>query len=159
MTNTPADTSMNGISRATGARYDVSQHAREGGIASGLSRRLRPQRAIEAKILASRNGWAQLRLLEIHRQREKDLLVAELERDKVLAALDEDLALTHEQLAVAHAELRAVDVELERAQARLAAAREDDDALVALLREVGHDRVEAACDALGWIESENAALA
>jgi hypothetical protein len=52
---------------------DPVEVGRRGGIASGVSRRLREQRELEAKILASKNGAAIGELLEIRLERERDL--------------------------------------------------------------------------------------
>src|SRR5262245_198708 len=59
--------------------------ARKGGVKSGESRRLRSQmreqRTIEERILASRNGAAQAKLLEIVRRRHTALERAQIEAD------------------------------------------------------------------------------
>jgi hypothetical protein len=138
---------------ATHARYDVSQHAREGGVASGISRRLRPQRELERKIAESRSGAALFALLRVRMEREAELERRRLAADRELLELEHFAGVVREQLDETLAEQAAAEAELEQLHARLEAARSDDDALGHLLRDVGEQRVDAAIEKLGWFES------
>jgi hypothetical protein len=140
-----ANTAMNGISRTTGLRYDVSQHASEGGRASGLSRRLRPQRAIEESILVGGNNMAKWKVLEVRRLREAELLAEELRRDKEILAMDE-------MLADAREELRSLDAQVSELEAKLERSRSDPQVLKECLQAAGEDAVERALLELRWIE-------
>jgi hypothetical protein len=138
----------------TSTRYDVSQHGREGGIASGLSRRLRPQRELEAKILNGRNGQAQAFLLRVRMQREARLETERLRVDRELVELENWSARAREELEETLAELERARSERE---AQLEAAKDGDhDALVALLAAAGEQRVEVALGQLGWLEDAEA---
>ena len=52
---------------------DPAEAGRRGGLASGVARRQRPLRLLEAKILESKNGAAQAKLLELKRRDEAKL--------------------------------------------------------------------------------------
>jgi hypothetical protein len=138
------------------ARYDVSQHAREGGIASGLSRRLRPQRELEAKIAATKNGQAIYHLLRLRLAREQELQRQRLEADRQLVELEQFAGVVREQLDETLAEQAHAQAELERLEARLEQCRSDDDALGHLLRDVGEQRLEVVLGQLGWLEGSDA---
>src|SRR5262245_11975150 len=54
-------------------KVDPVEAGRRGGLSSGLSRRLRHQRALEQRILEARNGAAHFALLRVRMERERDL--------------------------------------------------------------------------------------
>jgi len=63
-----------------------------GGLDLGLRRcraRIDLQRVLEEKILASHNGMAIFKVLELRRQREAELMAEELRRDKSLVELEQ----------------------------------------------------------------------
>ena len=71
-------------------RPDHHEVSRRAGHASGVSRRLREQRQLEAKILESRNGAAQAKLLELKRRDQAELRERQLERDRMVMWLDQE---------------------------------------------------------------------
>jgi hypothetical protein len=148
-----ANTAMNGISGTTGQRYDVSQHAAEGGRASGLSRRARGLRLLEQKILESKNGAAHAKLLEIKRKEQAQLLDEQRhldehtsllldQRDDVLREIDEERGRRDR--------LRAEVDELEQRKATLHHELESDEGIVAVLESIGEQRAAIAAEQLGW---------
>jgi hypothetical protein len=87
MTNATLNTGSSAKGHAPLPKYDVSKHAREGGIASGISRRLRPHRALEAKVLASSNGAAAYALLRDKRVEQAQLLAEQRRADDLVCRL------------------------------------------------------------------------
>jgi hypothetical protein len=132
-------------------KVDPREAGRRGGVNSGISRRLRPQRILEEKILASHNGMAILKVLELRRQREAELLAEELRRDKSLVELEQFEIDVREHVEAVVSELEQRRAELASVEAKLEAALTDDDALGNLLRDVGEQRTRAQCVALGWV--------
>jgi hypothetical protein len=144
-----ANSTMHGVSRATGTRYDVSRHASEGGRASGISRRLRPQRLLEEKIVESRNGAAHAKLLDMKRKDEAQLLAERYRLDHTVCELldmKDDVEREIAQERERRDALRAEVDELERRKAQL----DSDDAVVSILREIGEQRATIAAEQLGW---------
>jgi hypothetical protein len=132
-----------------GDGIDASAAGRRGGQASVLSRRLRKQRQLEAKVLESRNGAAAVKLLEIEMRRERELEHERRRMDERVRQADQTLErLTdwREQEEQRLAELRAQCDELRRTV-------ETGEGLVELLR-VAHDRglLEDALRALDLFE-------
>lgn len=133
---------------------DLREAGRRGGHASGVSRRLREQRELEAGIIQSRNGAAKAKLLEQKRRDQAELLERQLEADRMVSELDteaENLRATIKDLGAECDALRAERATLEK---ELKRGRDSDDALVEYLRDVGEQRVQRACIARGWIEDE-----
>jgi hypothetical protein len=142
-----------------GPDRDPVELGRKGGIASGLSRRLRPQRQLEEKILASKNGAAILKVLELRRAREAELMAEELRRDKSLVELElfeidirEQVEEVVADLEQRRAELARVTDELDERQAQLAT----DDGLAKFVEEVGRARLAVAVELLGWYDDVDA---
>src|SRR3954452_5259093 len=69
---------------------DMSAADRKGGRGSGLSRRLKPQRMLEEKILESRNGHAQLELLRLKLQQEAELQRERIRLDDLVCQLEDE---------------------------------------------------------------------
>ena len=76
----------------SGPRSTRQRPGRRGGRASGLSRKLRTQRQLEAKVLESRNGAAAVKLLEIVQRRERELERERLRLDRMVCDLMDDEA-------------------------------------------------------------------
>jgi hypothetical protein len=150
--------SMHGISHATGARYDVSQHAREGGRASGLSRRLHPLRQLEEKVISSSNGAAAYALLRDKRKDQARLLEEQrrlVEHTSMLLDQRDDVLREIAQEQARRDRLRAEVDALEQKKAALHHEFRSDDVVVELLRSIGEERATAAAIALGWAEDDD----
>jgi hypothetical protein len=100
-----------------------------------LSRRLRPQRQLEAKIAATKNGQALYHLLRLRLERERDLAQARLDADRDVVAAEEWALRAREDLERTLAEREQAERQLERLRAELVAARTDEAVLERLLRE------------------------
>jgi hypothetical protein len=165
-----------------GAGIDPVSAGKLGGARSGLARRSRKQRQLEAKIAASQNGYALSRLLTIRREDEAALLAerrrqddevrrleAEAKRvEQRLEALKEDSAELELERDSLDAQADASDLRLQelgerlvvmdervaRREAELRRRAEQDTELVELLREIGEQRVERALRMLGWVEAD-----
>jgi hypothetical protein len=138
-----------------GTRPDQVEVSRKGGYATALARRLAPERQLEAKVAASKNGAALYSLLRDRRQREAGLEARRIAADRELVELEEWTITVKQELESTLAELERARSERE---AQLEAAKDGDhDALVALLRAAGEQAVERAADELGWIEDAEAA--
>jgi hypothetical protein len=142
---------------------DPVEIGRRGGIASGVSRRQRPLRELEAKVAESRNGAAQFGLLRLKIEQDQELERARFRADDVLCRLMDAAAAeraTIERLQGCVAELEAefnerhaALVTLEQREAELRQRAESGEGLVDLLR-VAHerDRLEPALEELGLFE-------
>jgi hypothetical protein len=150
MTNTAA----NGISHASGQRYDVSQHAAEGGRASGLSRRLRPQRLLEQKILESRNGAAHAKLLTFKRKDEAQLLAERYRLDNRVCELLDMKDDVEREIAAERGRRDALRAEVDELEARKSQLESGAD-VVALLESIGEERAFAAAIELGWADADD----
>jgi hypothetical protein len=145
---------------------DLREAGRKGGKASGVSRRLRPLRELEAGIVESRNGAAKWKLLETRRRQ-----LAELERARLLAderllgLMDEadaeratiarlrerrreyEAAVT-QRLAQLEARERLMIAAVKAAEGDLARRLRDldDDSIACLLRAAGLEYLETEAD-------------
>jgi hypothetical protein len=146
MASASTSTATNGINRATGLRYDVSQHACEGGRARVLARRLAGQRELEEKIANGKNGQAQAFLLRVRMQREAALEQMRIAADRELVALEEQTIEEQERLQ----DLRR---QVDEAEAQLEAALTDPSVLTHLLRNADErGLLEPALVQLGFME-------
>jgi hypothetical protein len=103
---------------------DLREAGRRGGQASGLSRRLRKQRQLEAKVLESRNGAAAVKLLEIQLRRDRELEKERIRQDAIVQqyrAQRSELFFEVEDLADERARLLAGRQALVRRNAELSA--------------------------------------
>jgi len=144
-----------------GAGIDPREAGRRGGVASGISRRQRPIRELESKVLESRNGAAAVKLLEIRMRRDRALEAAQINADRTVmwlveeadaerATLDRLRADVADTVAEYNALLGERD-KLRRDVTELRAQLTSDAGLVEWLRTPGEERVTAAADMLGWI--------
>jgi hypothetical protein len=158
MTNLEAKhASGTGLGFAKG-KVDPREAGWRGGIASGITRRLAPQRALEAKVLESRNGAAAVRLLELRMRRDQALEREIIERDgRVMWLMDEEDRLRAEDQAERGriAALREECRELEAREAELRRSLETDDGVRAWLELVGEERAFAAAIELGWADADD----
>jgi hypothetical protein len=133
---------------------DLHEAGRRGGQASGISHRLRPQRELEERIKASGNGYAQLALLRIERERQKALEREQIRLDREVVYLTEAAEKERELIASYREEaarelMRRDEIilerrraegalhELEQHKAKLhAALQADETALLDRLREL-----------------------
>jgi hypothetical protein len=145
-----------------GAGIDPVSAGRAGGIASGLSRRLRPQRELEAKIAATKNGAALAVLLRTHLERDQALEREILQRDgRVMQLMDWEEELNGKIAALRvrarelEAELRGKIEALGERETELRRQLETDDGVRTWLELVGEERATAAAIALGWGEGDD----
>ena len=132
---------------------DPVEIGRKGGHASVLARRLAGQRKLEKRIEESRSGAALYALLRVRMERERELEHQRIEADCELVELEAWAGQARIDLEEAIEQREQVEAELQQLQARPDAAKDGDhDALVELLRGLGEEAVERACDELGWIE-------
>lgn len=134
---------------------DVRAAGAKGGRASGVSRRLRKQRELEAKVIASRNGAAAMKLLELKRRDQAELLDRQLAADRMVAELDmeaENLRTTINDLRGECDTLRDQRAVLD---AELKAAAASDASLIAVLRDAGEERTERALREIGWLDESD----
>lgn len=127
----------------------------KGGRASGVSRRLRKQRELEAKVIASRNGAAAMKLLELKRRDQAELLDRQLAADRMVAELDmeaENLRTTINDLRGECDTLRDQRAVLD---AELKAAAASDASLIVVLRDAGEERTERALREIGWLDEDS----
>lgn len=146
------------MGEATAERYWLfgSGHPDRDPAANGAKGGRAPRRsatvaAAKRNVLGSRSGAANYALLQMELRRQQV-------RDSLVYRKDRELLQMDEMLADARDELRALDEQAEQRRAQLEAARSDPALLVEFLRSCGEQRVEAACVALGWVESESDAL-
>jgi hypothetical protein len=125
-----------------GADIDPVEAGRRGGVASGIARRLKPQRDLEARVLESRNGAAAYALLRDKRRQHAALERAQVEADWMVVGLMEQAEEERARIA----RLRAEVDELEARRAHL----ESDDDIRGLLEQLGEDRVTELAIELGW---------
>jgi uncharacterized protein involved in exopolysaccharide biosynthesis len=135
-----------------GTTVDPVEAGRKGGQASAVSRKLRKQRELEAKVAESRNGYAILKLAEREARRnealEEALRRARAEAEREAAAADYGLTdLLDEQDAVKQ-ELAKLDEQV----AALRAKAETPEGLAELLRELPADHVDRALELTGLFE-------
>ena len=148
-----------------GTTVDPVEAGRRGGQASGLSRRLRHQRELEAKIASTRNGAAIFGLYRTQLERDQALERERIRLDRTCMQLmdwaeEERATLQRLRADVADtvAEYNALLGEgdkLRRDVTELRAQLTSDAGLVEWLRTVGEERVTAAADVLGWIEDDD----
>jgi hypothetical protein len=124
---------------------DLREAGRRGGVQSGISRRMRAQRELEAKILESRNGAAQVKLLEMRQRRERALEQEQIRHDRIVLGLMDQA----EELRSEIDHMRTRRQHLERRVADLHSLVETDDGLIEALRQLPEARLEAALRALG----------
>jgi hypothetical protein len=143
-------------------KVDPVEAGRRGGIASGMSRRQRPQRELEQRIASSRNGAAQLGLLKVMQARDGDLIKDRARIDYAICdLLDEQdaeqakLERLQERSRELEAELRGKVDALEAREAELRRQLETDDGVRTWLELVGEERATAAAIALGWAEDNH----
>jgi hypothetical protein len=153
-----ANSTMHGVSRATGTRYDVSRHASEGGRASGISRRLRPLRQLEDKVLSSSNGAAAYALLRDKRRQHAELERAQLQADELLSQLLDQAQAERNRIEALREVRQRGEAEIEALEQREAELRrqlDSDDGVRTWLELVGEERATAAAVALGWAEDDS----
>ena len=124
-------------------QVDPVEAGRRGGKAP---RRPPSLAAARRRILESKNGQANLELVRMELKALEQREQALLSKDRELADLDLALHDVQAELVSAHDELRDVEQRLE-------AARADDDALVALVRDVGEERLARVVEELGWYDA------
>jgi hypothetical protein len=136
-------------------KIDPREAGRRGGIASGLARRLKNERTMEARVLELRNGAAIYSVLRDRRQRDAELEAARRQADRELAEADLALYDARQQLDELDAQLRTLDERIAERERRLEASRSDEANLESILRDAGEARVEAACIRIGWLPDED----
>jgi hypothetical protein len=139
-----------------GYGIDPVAAGRRGGIASGVSRRLKDERQLEARVFELRNGAAIYSVLRDKRARDAELKLARRQADRDLAEADLALLDATEQLAELNAQLRSLDERIAAREAELEQAAVSDPSLKELLARVGEDRVRDVAQALGWIAEDDA---
>lgn len=143
---------QNGNGPRFGAGIDPREAGRRGGIASGVSRRLRPQRELEAKIASTRNGAAIAVVYKTQLERDRALEHARIAADRDVMRLM-DMA-DHEREEIASLRERKVEVverinALVQREAELRAKAETPEGLAEILADVPEERLERALIALG----------
>src|SRR5262249_25147254 len=138
-------------------KYDVSQHASEGGKASGIARKFGRRNKALDRALESRNGAALIKAAEMEERRTKQRWDAKLrgqqQAERERARADYKLDDLTEQILEAEAELAELDkqhAELERLIAAIhlpenlakLMTRAGDAATLAALELAGHDFVD-----------------
>jgi hypothetical protein len=88
------------------ARLTRARPAARGGVASGISRRLRDERRLEARILERNNGQAIYAVLRDRRQRDVEFEAARRAADRDLAEADLALFDARQQLDELNEQLR-----------------------------------------------------
>jgi hypothetical protein len=100
VSNLATNLNGNGAKPVFGRGIDPVEAGRRGGIKSGLSRRLKPQRELERRIAEeTRNGAAMVKLLEIQTRREKELQRERIRLDGVVEMLLDEADDLREQIA------------------------------------------------------------
>ena len=129
---------------------DPHEIGRKGGIASGLARRLKDERRLEARVVELRNGAAIYSVLRDKRARDAELERARRQADRDLAEADLALLDARTHLDETYAELRRLDAQVEERERALT----DDDALDALVVAIGETRLEASIRRAGWFDDD-----
>jgi hypothetical protein len=137
-------------------KVDPREAGRRGGVQSGISRRLRPQRLLEERIAASSNGAALFALLKVRQDREQELERRRLEADRQLIELESWSGRAQLDLEQAIERREQVEAELASVEARLEAARSDQEILKEVLLAAGEERVSDAVESLGWYDDDEA---
>ena len=142
-----------------GAGVDPREAGRKGGRASGLSRRLRPQRQLEEGIVESRNGAAKAKLLEIRMRRERELEQERIRMDAAVARAREERweledVVNGQRRRLAWMRRRGAEI-----VAALEAMTQTPEGLAELLADVPEDRLAAALELLGheFVDDEETA--
>jgi hypothetical protein len=145
-----------------GAGIDARAAGRRGGQASGLSRRLRPQRQLEEKIINSKNGAAQAKLLEIRMRREAALDRERTRLDRLVCHLMDEADAERAMIARLRERRREYEAAvtqrlaaLEQREAELRERLETDAGLDAFLNDQGEANIRASCLRLGWIDDDD----
>ena len=150
----PVQKPQNEPRRNTFEGVDLVAAGRKGGRASGIRRRLAKQRAIEAAIFdRSKNGYALLKLAEREERRNRELDRARIEADSFVCRLMDDADREREIIAGLLEQARALEAQVAALEQRRAQL-DSDDALDALLAELGEPRIEQACERLGWYDGD-----
>jgi hypothetical protein len=120
-------------------------------------RRSKTAQLAKQRVLASKNGQANLGIykLEVAREEQRERTVYRLEKE--LSELDLALYDTREALDEARDELRALDERIAEREAALEQAALSDEVLTHLLRTVGAERLERLLPELGltWFEDSD----
>jgi len=155
-----------------GYERDAAEAGRRGGQASGLARRLRQQRQLEEMILASNNGAAKAKVLEIRMRRESELDAARIEADNFVHQLTTEADGLEQTIADLHAEVDELRDEfgrlinarhalfvrvtaLDQRETELRARLDSDAGLDEWLRTIGEERATASAYRLGWAVDED----
>jgi hypothetical protein len=126
---------------------DPVENGRKGGLAS---RRSPTAHAAKLKVLASKNGAANLGVLKLELEAERARGLELYRKDKELAELDGWIGTAKEELEEVLTERQRVEAELEQRRAQLGT----DDGLAAFVREVGRERLAAVVELLGWYDGD-----
>jgi hypothetical protein len=124
---------------------DPVENGRKGGLAPHRSA---TAHAAKLKVLASKNGAANLGVLRLELEAERARGLELYRKDKELVELDTWIGTAKEELERVLAERQRVEAELEERRAQLAT----DDGLAALVREVGRERLARVVELLGWFD-------
>jgi hypothetical protein len=133
-----------------GTTVDPVEAGRRGGRASGIARRLKPLRELEAGIAESRNGAAKMKLHEVKRRQLAELERAQLEADRTVMWLMDQADAERATIARLRERRRQYELAvgerieaLEQREQDLRRTVDTGEGLVDLLR-VAHER--------GWLE-------
>lgn len=134
-----------------GSGLDPVSNGSKGGKASHAQRRFREQRKIEQAIFdRSKNGYALLRLAELEAKRNRDLEDARIRADSWVNSLMDDADREREIIARLREQTHELEAQVQVLEERRQQASLDDDALDALLRDVGVERASESAVRLGW---------
>jgi hypothetical protein len=140
-----------------GYGIDPVAAGRRGGIASGVSRRLKDERQLEARVFELRNGAAIYSVLRDKRARDAELELARRRADRDLAEADLALLDATEQLAELNAQLRVLDERIAEREAQLQSALADEQVLGTLLRNCDQAALQRTLLALDyvWVDDDD----
>jgi hypothetical protein len=97
-----------------GAGVDPVEAGRKGGRASGIARRLKPLRELEAGIVESRNGAAKAKLLELKHREMADLARERRRADEIVMRLMDEADREREEIELLGEQKAGVRAEMNR---------------------------------------------
>jgi hypothetical protein len=114
---------------------------------------MRPVLEAEEKALASKNGMAAWKVLEIRMRRDRALETEQIRSDELVCKLMDEADAERERIARLRNECR----DLEKRAAEMRHAVDDDSALLELFRQIGEGRATAVAEKLGWGDHDDVA--